>query len=282
MDGAEEQKILLEESVFIDPTDESKGHILILTINRPDKLNALNALVSNAIKEACNRAEKDDGTRIIIFCGAAPNSPPEGKRSKPNAFIAGADISEFKNKNSEDILQSFSENCWEAVWNMEKPTIAMIDGFALGGGCELAMSCDIRIASSRSVFGQPEINLGLIPGGGGTQRLTHLVGYGKSLELILSGEFINAEEAFSFGLINHICEPENIRNKTIELAKTIGSKSSHTLKVAKNAVRMALNIPMDEAIKIESKLFANLFDTEDKEIGVTAFLEKKKPDWKGN
>jgi len=281
MDGAEEQNILLEETILIDSTDKSKGRVLIFTINRPDKLNALNTSVSLAIKEACDKAEKDDTVRVVIFSGATPNTPPEGKRSKPNAFVAGADISEFKGKNSEDILQSFSENCWEAIWNMEKPTIAMIDGFALGGGCELAMSCDIRIASVRSVFGQPEINLGLIPGGGGTQRLTRLVGYGKSLELILSGDFIDAEEAYSFGLINHLCEPENLRSKTIELAITIGSKSIHTLKIAKSAIRMALNIPMDDAIKIEAKLFADLFDTEDKEIGVNAFLEKKKPEWKG-
>ena len=281
MDVAEEQDILLEESILIDSTDKSKGRVLILTINRPDKLNALNSLVFSAIKEACDKAEKDDTVRVVIFSGATPNTPSEGKRSKPNAFVAGADILEFKGKNSEDILQSFSENCWEAIWNMDKPTIAMIDGFALGGGCELAMSCDIRIASVRSVFGQPEINLGLIPGGGGTQRLTRLVGYGKSLELILSGEFINAEEAYSFGLINQLCEPGNLRSKTIELAITIGSKSIHTLKVAKSAVRMALNIPMDDAIKTEAKLFADLFDTEDKEIGVNAFLEKEKPEWKG-
>ena len=179
------------------------------------------------------------------------------------------------------LFEIFSDNCWEAVWKIEKPTIAMIDGFALGGGCELAMSCDIRMATDRSMFGQPEINLGLIPGGGGTQRLTHLVGYGKSLELILSGNFIDAEEAFSFGLINHICSPDELRNKTIELAKTIGSKSSHTLKIAKSAVRIALNSPIDEGIQKELRVFSDLFDTEDKEIGVNAFLEKKTPHWKG-
>tara|TARA_B100001123_G_scaffold209863_1_gene237341 strand:+ start:119 stop:967 length:849 start_codon:yes stop_codon:yes gene_type:complete len=281
MDEARGQRILLEESVLIDSTDENKGRILILTINRPEKLNALNNEVVSAIKKACIAAEKDDTIRVIIFTGARPNIPREGKKSKPNAFIAGADISEFKGKNSKDILQEFSDNCWEAVWNLNKPTIAMIDGFTLGGGCELAMSCDIRVASVRSVFGQPEINLGLIPGGGGTQRLTRLIGYGKSMELILSGEFIDAEEAYSFGLINHLCDSESLRNKTLELAKSIGSKSSHTLKIAKSAVRMALNVPMEEAIKMEAKLFADLFDTEDKEIGVNAFLEREKPEWKG-
>ena len=281
MDGDPEQNILLEESIFIDSNDENKGRILILTINRPDKLNALNKSVSTAIKEASSKAMNDDSVRVVIFNGAAPNPPPEGKRSKPNSFVAGADISEFKDKKSEEIFEIFSENCWEAVWKIDKPTIAMIDGFALGGGCELAMSCDIRIATDRSVFGQPEINLGLIPGGGGTQRLTHLVGYGKSLELILSGKFIDAEEAYSFGLINHLCSPDELRNITIELATTIGSKSIHTLKIAKKAVRMALNSPIDEGIQKELRIFSDLFDTEDKEIGVNAFLEKKSPEWKG-
>ncbi|HJM44462.1 MAG TPA: enoyl-CoA hydratase/isomerase family protein [Candidatus Poseidoniaceae archaeon] len=281
MDGDPEQNILLEESIFIDSNDENKGRILILTINRPDKLNALNKSVSTAIKEASSKAMNDDSVRVVIFNGAAPNPPPEGKRSKPNSFVAGADISEFKDKKSEEIFEIFSDNCWEAVWKIDKPTIAMIDGFALGGGCELAMSCDIRIATDRSVFGQPEINLGLIPGGGGTQRLTHLVGYGKSLELILSGKFIDAEEAYSFGLINHLCSPDELRNITIELATTIGSKSIHTLKIAKKAVRMALNSPIDEGIQKELRIFSDLFDTEDKEIGVNAFLEKKSPEWKG-
>ena len=275
------QKVLLEESILIDPDDENKGRILLLLINRPDKLNALNKFVSSELKEAATRIMKDDTIRVVIFGGSAPNVPLEGKKSKPHSFIAGADISEFKNKKSEEIFEIFSNNCWEAIWNIEKPTIAMIDGFALGGGCELAMSCDIRIATDRSIFGQPEINLGLIPGGGGTQRLTHLVGYGKSMELILSGKFIDAEEAYSFGLINHICKPDELKEKTLELATLIGSKSSHTLNVAKKAVRMALNSPIDAGILKELRVFSDLFDTEDKEIGVNAFLQKEKPQWKG-
>ena len=281
MGGELAQDILLEELILIDEDDENKGKVVIFTINRPDKLNALNNSVVEAIKGASSRVMSDDSIRVAIFAGAPPNKPLEGKRSKPNSFVAGADISEFKGKKSEEIFEIFSDNCWEAVWKIEKPTIAMIDGFALGGGCELAMSCDIRMATDRSMFGQPEINLGLIPGGGGTQRLTHLVGYGKSLELILSGNFIDAEEAFSFGLINHICSPDELRNKTIELAKTIGSKSSHTLKIAKSAVRIALNSPIDEGIQKELRVFSDLFDTEDQEIGVNAFLEKKTPHWKG-
>ncbi len=275
------QNVLLEESILIDPNDEKKGRILLLLINRPDKLNALNKYVSSELKEVAKRVMEDDTIRVVIFGGSAPKPPLEGKKSKPYSFVAGADISEFKDKRSEEIFEIFSNNCWEAIWNIEKPTIAMIDGFALGGGCELAMSCDIRIATGRSIFGQPEINLGLIPGGGGTQRLTHLVGYGKSLELILSGKFIDAEEAYSFGLINHICNPERLKEKTIELATLIGSKSSHTLNIAKKAVRVALNTPIDEGILKELRVFSDLFDTEDKEIGVNAFLERKTPQWKG-
>lgn len=281
MNDESNQNVMLEESFLIDPDDEHQGRVLLLLINRPDKLNALNKHVTSEIKSVAKKIMQDDSVRVVIFGGASPNIPEDGKRSKPHSFVAGADISEFKNKKSEEIFEIFSDNCWEAIWNIEKPTIAMIDGFALGGGCELAMSCDIRIATDRSIFGQPEINLGLIPGGGGTQRLTHLVGYGKSLELILSGKFIDANEAYSFGLINHICKPDELKEKTLELATLIGSKSKHTLNIAKKAVREALNSSIDEGISKELRLFSDLFDTQDKEIGVNAFLEKKKPQWKG-
>jgi enoyl-CoA hydratase/carnithine racemase len=210
-----------------------------------------------------------------------PLPAEDGRKVKPSSFAAGADISEFENKNSDDVRPFFEDNAWEAVWNLSKPTIAMVDGFALGGGTELALSCDIRFASEKSNFGQPEINLGLIPGGGGTQRLCRLLGYGKAMEIILSGDMIGAEEALRIGLINAIYKSENLENATISFAKQIAKKSPHTIKVAKRAVRASLDLPFSEGILAERSEFIALFDTEDKEIGVKAFLQRKDASWLG-
>ena len=173
------------EDIVVEGTSPEGGVISVWTLNRPDKLNALNAESHRAIKEESARANSDDSVRCIVIRGAPPPEAEEGKKPKPQAFAAGADISEFAGKDSDDVRPFFEDNAWEAVWNISKPTIAMVDGFALGGGTELALSCDIRIASDRSTFGQPEINLGLIPGGGGTQRLCRLIGYGRAMELSL-------------------------------------------------------------------------------------------------
>ena len=188
-------EFLIVEEVLVEDASPEEGVVSVWTLNRPGKLNALNKDSHIAIKKQCVKAESDDSVRCIVIRGAPPMEPKEGKRTKPPAFAAGADISEFSGKNSDDVRPFFEENAWEAVWNVSKPTIAMIDGFALGGGTELALSCDIRISSERSTFGQPEINLGLIPGGGGTQRLCRLIGYGKAMEIVLSGRMISSEEA---------------------------------------------------------------------------------------
>ena len=156
----------------------------------------------------------------------------------------------------------------------------MVDGFALGGGCEVACSCDIRVASNRSTFGTPEIKLGLIPGYGGTQRLVHLVGYGKALEMVMSGNNVDAEEAYRIGLINHLCSPEELEDTTMKLAQTIASRSRYTLRIGKAAVRAALDNGMTKGIEIEADVFADLFDSEDQEIGVQAFITRQEPEWK--
>jgi len=270
MDG-----VVLREDVEVDG-----GIILKVTINRPEKLNALNAEVVSNLKEVCTMIEQRSEVRCVVFTGAQPPPAEEGKRSKPNAFVAGADISEFVGKKSQDIRESFADNAWEAIWNLSKPTIAMIDGFALGGGLEVACSCDIRIASERSKFATPEINLGLIPGGGGTQRLVHLIGYGKTMEMVMTGEMIGAEEAHQIGLINHISSIEELEAKTMSIAQKIVSKSSSTMEIAKKAVRAALDNPLTVGVGIEAEEFALLFDTEDKEIGVSSFLSREKPEWK--
>lgn len=271
---------LLIEEIAVDDEDETLGVIAIATINRPDKLNALNQQVYSALKQTCAWVEHEEQVRLLIIKGAEPNEPPEGKRAKPRSFVAGADISEFQGKGSVDIRQSFTDNAWEAIWNLSKPTIAMIDGFALGGGLEVALSCDIRVVSETSRFATPEINLGLIPGGGGTQRLARLVGYGKAIEMVMSGEMIDANSALTLGLVNHVCQANELESTTMELAKNIASKSAHTLRIAKKVVRSALEKPLNEGVEIEAIEFAGLFDSEDKEIGVNAFLNREKAVWK--
>ena len=273
--------VLLVENIEVEGTYPKGGLISVWTLNRPDKLNSLNSESHAALKEACNMAESNDLIRVIIIRGAPPKSPPEGKRPKPASFAAGADISEFLGKNSDDVRGFFEDNAWERVWNLTKPTIAMVDGFALGGGTELALSCDLRVASDRAKFGTPEINLGLIPGGGGTQRLSRLLGYGKALEMVLTGEMINSETALSCGLVNAVTTPENLDNITMSLAENIAKKSPYTTRVAKRAVRASLDLSFTEGVLAERSEFVALFDTEDKEIGVRAFLERNDAKWVG-
>jgi enoyl-CoA hydratase len=273
--------VLLTDDIAVEGCSPSDGVIAVWTLNRPEKLNALNRDSHLAIKEQCVRVESDDAVRAVVIRGAAPPMPEEGKRSKPAAFAAGADISEFVGKNSDDVREFFANNAWEAVWGLSKPTIAMVDGFALGGGTELALACDLRVASTRAKFGQPEINLGLIPGGGGTQRLCRLLGYGKAMEMTLTGEMVGAEEALSIGLVNKVVEPEDLEGAALALAESIARKSPYTVRVAKRAVRAALDLPFTEGILTERSEFVALFDTEDKEIGVSAFLEREDAKWVG-
>ena len=260
--------------------DADVGFFACMTIDRPDKLNALNADVMASLRAVCAWMEESDNVRVLVVTGAPPNPPAEGKRAKPHAFVAGADITEFAGAGSEVIRERFRNNAVEALWNLRKPTIAMVDGFALGGGCEVACSCDIRIASDRSTFGTPEINLGLIPGYGATQRLERLVGYGKAHEMIMTGDMVPAEEAHRIGLVNHVVSPEDLESTVFDMARRIGSKSSHALAVGKKTVRSALDEGLTEGVETEAKAFAGLFDSEDKEIGVQAFMNRDTPVWK--
>ena len=276
--GAPQTDVLsIEEIPVNDQVD--LGSVALVTINRPDKLNALNAEVMASLKSMVAWVEATDSVRVVVLTGAQPNQPPEGKRAKPNAFVAGADITEFVGKCSDDIRTMFTDNAVEALWNLTKPTIAMVDGFALGGGCEVACSCDLRVASDRSRFGTPEINLGLIPGYGATQRLVRLIGYGKTMEMVMTGEMIDADEAYRVGLVNHVCSPEDLREYTLDMARLIGSKSSNTLRVGKQTIRSALDVGLTEGVAIEAEAFASLFDSKDKEIGVSAFLNRETPQW---
>jgi enoyl-CoA hydratase len=250
---------------------EQEGRVAILTINRPDKLNALNQAVRDEMMAALDEIETNDGIGAVVITGAGEKS-----------FIAGADISEFEGRSPFDQREAMrSPRIFDVMATFPKPVIAMINGFCLGGGCELAISCDLRIASEAARFGQPEINLGLIPGGGGTQRLPHLVGLGHALRLVLSGDMIPAKEAKEIGLVEFVVPAEELRQKTLELAAKIASKSALTLKVAKQAVRASQRLSIQEGIDYERDLFCLCFSSDDKEEGVEAFLAKRKAEWKG-
>ena len=250
---------------------EKDGRIAILTVNRPDKLNALNEQVRTDLLAALDRTAADDTVGVVVLTGAGEKS-----------FIAGADIGEFAGRTPFDQREAMrSPRIFDVMGSFPKPVIAMINGFCLGGGCELALSCDIRIASEKARFGQPEINLGLIPGGGGTQRLSRLVGLGHSLRLILTGDMIGAAEAREIGLVELVVPHDELRAKTLELAGKIAGKSPLTLRVAKEAVRASQKLAIEEGIAYERDLFCLCFSTADKEEGVKAFLEKRPAQWTG-
>ena len=250
---------------------EREGRVAILTINRPDKLNALNDQVREDMLQILGQIETDDSVGVVVITGAGEKS-----------FIAGADIGEFAGRTPFDQRHAMrSPRIFDVMASFPKPVIAMINGFCLGGGCELAMSCDIRVASDKARFGQPEINLGLIPGGGGTQRLPRLVGTGQAMRLILSGDMIPAAEAQSIGLADLVVPAGELRAKTLELANKIASKSPLTLKVAKEALRASERLSIEDGISYERDLFCLCFSSADKEEGVKAFLEKRPAQWTG-
>ena len=250
---------------------EREGRVAFVTVNRPDKMNALNEQVRTEMLAAMAALEHDDGVGVVVLTGAGEKS-----------FIAGADISEFAGRTPFDQREAMRQpRIFEAMAVFPKPVIAMINGFCLGGGCELAMSCDLRVASEKARFGQPEINLGLIPGGGGTQRMSRLVGLGHTMRLVLSGDMIGAAEAKEIGLVELVVPHEELRAKTLELAGRIAGKSPLTLRVAKEAVRASQRLSIEDGILYERDLFCLCFSTADKEEGVAAFLEKRPPQWKG-
>jgi enoyl-CoA hydratase len=250
---------------------EKEGRVAILTVNRPDKLNALNDQVREDLLAALAEIEHDDAVGVVVITGSGEKS-----------FIAGADIGEFAGRTPFDQRHAMrSPRIFDIMSSFPKPVIAMINGFCLGGGCELALSCDFRVASDKARFGQPEINLGLIPGGGGTQRLPRQVGLGHAMRLILSGDMIQAAEAKEIGLVELVFPHEELRAKTLELANRIASKSPLTLKVAKEAVRASQRMAIEEGVLYERDLFCLCFSSADKEEGVKAFLEKRPAQWTG-
>jgi enoyl-CoA hydratase len=250
---------------------ERRERVAIVTINRPEKRNALNIQTRAEGAAVLEELREDESVGVVIFTGAGDK-----------AFIAGADIAEFAGRTAitqRDVM--LGRSLFTAIDAFPKPVIAMINGYCLGGGNELALACDLRIASETASFGQPEINLGIIPGGGGTQRLTRLVGEGKAMELILTGEIIDAQTALRLGLVNMVVPGADLQAKTLEIATRIAEKSPVALRLAKEAVKLASRSNLDEGLRREVDLFALCFSSEDKDEGVKAFLEKRKPVFKG-
>jgi enoyl-CoA hydratase len=248
---------------------ELENNIFTITINRPDKLNALNRVVLDELDNVIDSVYTDDHIKAVIITGAGEK-----------AFVAGADISEFISvEDNEGVpLAKRGQDIFFKIENCPKPVIAAVNGFALGGGCELAMACHFRLASSNAKFGQPEVNLGLIPGYGGTQRLTMHIGKGKAMELMMTGNMIDANEAKALGLINYVEAPENLIPKAKEILSMIITKSPIVISRIIEAVNFYFN---KEGFNEEVKLFGEVFSSADKKEGTVAFLEKRKPIFKG-
>ncbi|MCJ7554704.1 MAG: enoyl-CoA hydratase-related protein [Ignavibacteriaceae bacterium] len=250
---------------------EIKDNIAVVTVNRPDKLNALNKDTVLELRSVFKELRSNDNIFVIILTG-----------SGEKAFVAGADIKEL---NQLDVLSAkkFSERGQEVfnyIENMNKPVIAVVNGFALGGGCELALACHIRLASENAKFGQPEVNLGIIPGYGGTQRLARLINSGRAMEYILTGDMIDANEAFRLGLVNHVYPQSELLTKAMEMAQKIVSKGQQAIRFAIKAVNVVDQVSAKEGQNYEASLFALCCGTEDFKEGTSAFLEKRKPDFK--
>jgi len=250
---------------------EKADGIAKVTLNRPEALNALNSTVYNELYDVFESIENDDEVRVVILTG-----------SGEKAFAAGSDVAEMANMDP-IAAQKFMATIRKAsdrIYNLTKPVIAAISGYALGGGCELAMCCDLRIASEKARFGQPEINLGLIPGASGTQRLPRLIGVAKAKEMIYLGDMIDAATALNLGLVNKVVPPESLMDEAMEWAKKLASKSSPVLAMAKMAINTGIDTDINSGLNMEARCDALCFATEDQKEGMKAFLEKRKAEFK--
>ncbi|SRR6266446_2104800 len=255
------------EFIIVNPQIEK--HIALVQLNRPKELNALNRQLMTELKDALQQLDTDDNVRVIILTG------------NEKAFAAGADIKEMADASSIDMVNRDQFAVWDQIKKIKKPLIAAVSGFALGGGCELMMHCDLIVASETAKIGQPEIKIGVMPGAGGTQRLTRSIGKALAMEMVLTGRFLLAEEALRAGLINKVVPIELYLHETIALAKVVAENSPVALKLAKEAVLQAFNSSLDEGLLFERKNFYLCFSSEDQKEGMKAFVEKRKAEFKG-
>jgi enoyl-CoA hydratase len=248
---------------------ETHGRAGVIRINRPKQLNALNGAVMRVLVDAALAFDADAAVGAIVITG------------DERAFAAGADIKEMASASVVEMLQANRIELWDALRGIKKPLIAAVSGWALGGGCELAMACDMIVASETARFGQPEINIGIIPGAGGTQRLTRAVGKALAMEVILNGRFLDAAEAERFGLVNRVVPVEQYLRTAIELAQQIAERAPLAVRFAKEAVNRAQESALAEGMADERRMFYMLFSTEDQKEGMQAFLDKRPARWQG-
>lgn len=254
---------------FIKVNTQAEKFIALIELNRPKELNALNRELMLEIRDTLRLLDDDENVRTIILTGGE------------KVFAAGADIKQMANATAIDMLNINQFSTWDQIKKTKKPIIAAVSGFALGGGCELAMTCDMIVASETARFGQPEIRIGTMPGAGGTQRLTRAVGKTVAMEMVLSGRFLTATEALQYGLVNRVVPAELLIDEALKLAREIAAKSPVAVKLAKEAVNAAFNNTLDEGLLFERKNFYLTFASEDQKEGMAAFVEKRTPDFKG-
>ncbi|MBW1996427.1 MAG: enoyl-CoA hydratase/isomerase family protein [Deltaproteobacteria bacterium] len=250
---------------------EKQGRVATLTINRPDKLNALNLATRREISALLDQVAQDRDVGVLVLTGA-------GDRS----FIAGSDLNEFGRMSpleAYDFMNTLAQRLYTRFEELDIPVIAMINGLCLGAGCELALACDIRIASDKARFGQPEINLGIMPGGGGTQRLARLVGPGKAKELIFTGDIIDAREASTIGLVNRVVPPYDLKEVVMDLAHKIAGRGAFSLKMAKRAINAGQEVGLTPGLAFEALAEVACFCSPEKEEGMNAFFSKRKPEF---
>lgn len=251
----------------IQVSDPAAG-VRLVTLNRPKALNALNSELFHELNDAAAKADEDPSIGAIVITGSE------------KAFAAGADIKEMRDMTYAQAYKTNFLGHWSKLTQVRKPIIAAVNGYALGGGCELAMMTDIILASPTAVFGQPEINLGVIPGAGGTQRLTHAIGKSRTMEIVLTGSNLTADEAEKAGLIARVVREGSVVDEAVKVAGKIAKKSQIAIQAAKEGVNAAFDLPLNEGLRLERRLFQSLFSTHDQKEGMTAFTEKRKPSFK--
>lgn len=248
---------------------ETRDRAGLIRFNRPQQLNALNSAIMEELVSACELFDRDSAIGAIVITG------------DERAFAAGADIKEMAEASAVDMLLTDRISKWDRLRKVKKPIIAAVSGFCLGGGCELAMTCDMIVASESARFGQPEINIGVIPGAGGTQRLTRAVGKTIAMEMVLNGRFLLADEAYRFGLVNRVVPVEQCLGEALTLANEISARAPLAVRLGKEAVNQAFESFLSDGLADERRAFYFLFSTDDQKEGMRAFIEKRKPEWQG-
>mgnify|MGYP000628045697 FL=1 len=248
---------------------ERRGRVGLITLNRPQFLNALNENLLSELLQSLANFDSEDGIGAIVIAG------------NDKAFAAGADIKEMASASVVDMLNGTFVELFDGLRQIKKPVIAAVSGYALGGGCELALACDLIVASETARFGQPEVTIGVIPGAGGTQRLARAVGKALAMEMVLNNRTLTAAEALQFGMINRVVPPDRWLEEAITLAEEIASRAPLAVRLGKEAVNRAFELPLGEGLAAERRLFYSLFATQDQKEGMAAFIEKRKPNWQG-